>query len=54
MALINVEARLTGSSEAKAAPIRQISVTAVLRGVSASASGGRPSPEPQTPPKQGT
>jgi hypothetical protein len=54
MAIINIEARMIGSSEAQATVVRQFNVTAVLRGASASNSAGRPRPEP-TPeqPKQG-
>ena len=54
MPIMNVEAHLTGSAEAEAAVIRQFSVAAVMRGVSANAPARRPSPEPRPePPKQG-
>jgi len=52
MAIINVEAHITGSAETRTAVIRQFSVSAVMRGTSASERPRRPDTKPE-PPKQG-
>lgn len=39
MAMIEVEVHMQGSSDAEAVPVRQISVAAVLRGLSTSEPG---------------
>jgi len=54
MGIINIEARVNGSSETQAAVVRQFNVIAVLRGASASSPAGRPAPQPKPEPsKQG-
>lgn len=52
MATIAVEVQMSGSSDAEAVPIRQISITAVLCGVGSSGPTAQPEPsEPEPEPE---